>query len=50
MIDCQQETEHLRSLGGRPIAREDFLDCVSMYQSQPQPDWNFGKDFLNYWL
>ncbi len=24
-IDCQQETGHLSSLGGRPIPREDFL-------------------------
>lgn len=50
MIDCQQETEHLRSLGARPIAREAFLNCVAKCRSKPQPDWNFGKEFLNYWL
>lgn len=25
MIDCQQETAHLASLGARPISRADFL-------------------------
>ncbi|MBC6992663.1 leucyl/phenylalanyl-tRNA--protein transferase [Neolewinella lacunae] len=26
LIDCQQETQHLRSLGGQPITRQQFLD------------------------
>ncbi len=28
LIDCQQETQHLKSLGGRPIPRVDFLDYM----------------------
>ena len=29
LIDCQQETQHLKSLGGRSISRSDFLQIVS---------------------
>ncbi len=31
LIDCQQETEHLRSLGGRAIPRVDFLKLLKDY-------------------
>lgn len=39
VIDCQQVTTHLASLGGRPIARRDFLDHVRTLVHQPAPDW-----------
>ena len=29
LIDCQQETSHLRSLGGNNISRSDFLEMVN---------------------
>ncbi|MDX9994626.1 MAG: leucyl/phenylalanyl-tRNA--protein transferase [Rhodocyclaceae bacterium] len=29
IIDCQMETEHLASLGARPIARDDFLARIA---------------------
>jgi leucyl/phenylalanyl-tRNA--protein transferase len=29
VIDCQQETEHLASLGARPIARAQFVRLLS---------------------
>ena len=29
LIDCQQETEHLASLGARPIARKEFVRLLS---------------------
>jgi leucyl/phenylalanyl-tRNA--protein transferase len=28
LIDCQQETEHLKSLGAKPILRSEFLDIL----------------------
>jgi len=28
LIDCQQKTRHLQSLGGRSISRKEFLDCM----------------------
>jgi leucyl/phenylalanyl-tRNA--protein transferase len=29
LIDCQQSTNHLKSMGAREISREDFLDCLT---------------------
>lgn len=31
LIDCQQDTPHLRSLGAEVIGREEFLDYLSAY-------------------
>jgi len=52
MIDCQQETAHLRSLGGAPIPRQSFLEHLqkSVNQSTIDRSWNFDKSILNYWL
>jgi leucyl/phenylalanyl-tRNA--protein transferase len=35
MIDCQQETAHLASLGARPIPREHFVNRVAELVEQP---------------
>lgn len=35
MIDCQQETGHLASLGAKPIARHRFLDLMKPALEQP---------------
>ena len=35
MIDCQQETEHLASLGARPISRADFVARITALVQQP---------------
>jgi len=39
VIDCQQATSHLASLGGREIPREDFLDRVALLSALPPPEW-----------
>jgi leucyl/phenylalanyl-tRNA--protein transferase len=37
MIDCQMRTEHLVSLGGREIPRDDFLSRLQqLTQGEPQ--------------
>jgi len=36
MIDCQQETSHLASLGARPIPRSDFLRHLRAAIQWPQ--------------
>jgi leucyl/phenylalanyl-tRNA--protein transferase len=36
MIDCQQETEHLASLGAAPVSRERFLAHLRRAIEQPQ--------------
>ena len=39
MVDCQQSTEHLESLGAVEISRNSFLDQVASLVLQPLPDW-----------
>jgi leucyl/phenylalanyl-tRNA---protein transferase len=39
MLDCQQETSHLASLGARPIARAQFCLHVAAAVRQPPIDW-----------
>jgi len=40
LIDCQQETGHLASLGARPIARKDFINHLQKCIVMPQiRDW-----------
>lgn len=39
MIDCQQDTRHLASLGARVIPRASFLQQVAELVRQPAPDW-----------
>ena len=39
MLDCQQNTRHLASLGAREIPRETFLAEVAELVRQPGPDW-----------
>ena len=34
LLDCQQPTDHLRSLGGREIPREEFVEHVGMIQEE----------------
>jgi leucyl/phenylalanyl-tRNA--protein transferase len=35
MIDCQQETAHLSSLGASPITRAEFLALIQPAIAQP---------------
>ncbi len=39
VIDCQQNTRHLASLGAREIGRSEFLHLVSTLTALPPPDW-----------
>ncbi|HRL21209.1 MAG TPA: leucyl/phenylalanyl-tRNA--protein transferase [Alcaligenes sp.] len=41
-IDCQQETQHLASLGARPIARADFLLALEQALPAAAPRWPSG--------
>ena len=41
LIDCQQETRHLRSLGGRAIPREEFLNYMRKNESE--------QSLVGYW-
>ncbi len=37
LIDCQQETPHLASLGARAIPRDQFIDILARHAQPPDP-------------
>ncbi|MDO4233254.1 MAG: leucyl/phenylalanyl-tRNA--protein transferase [Lautropia sp.] len=39
MVDCQQSTRHLGSLGGRELPRAQFLARIARLVNLPAPDW-----------
>ncbi|MCW5654731.1 leucyl/phenylalanyl-tRNA--protein transferase [Hydrogenophaga sp.] len=41
LIDCQQDTAHLASLGARLMPRAEFCDHVRMALPRPAPAWEF---------
>lgn len=41
VIDCQQNTRHLASLGAREIAREQFVEHVARAAAERAPRWHF---------
>jgi leucyl/phenylalanyl-tRNA---protein transferase len=46
MIDCQQNTSHLASLGGREIARKAFVQHLRVAVGEPVIPWRFDKSAL----
>jgi len=46
-IDCQQNTQHLASLGAREIARADFVAHVSQNARKASPIWQFDPVYWN---
>ena len=40
-IDCQQNTQHLASMGAREIRRSDFVATVARNARMPAPHWRF---------
>jgi leucyl/phenylalanyl-tRNA--protein transferase len=40
MIDCQQNTQHLASLGAKEMPRSDFLTRVKRNLLAASPDWS----------
>lgn len=46
LVDAQQETSHLKSLGAYPITREDFLELLNVYVCEPSLCGNWGTNHL----
>jgi leucyl/phenylalanyl-tRNA--protein transferase len=42
LIDCQQDTAHLASLGGQLLPRERFVQHLRLAVLQPAPHWEFS--------
>ncbi len=47
MIDCQQNTAHLSSLGAHEIPREQFVSHVMQVRNLPAPQWQFEPIYWN---
>lgn len=45
MIDCQQNTSHLASLGAKEMPRARFIESIKISQQEPAPEWVFLKDY-----
>lgn len=50
LIDCQQNTAHLASLGAREITRTDFANHVAVARDQSAPRWKFEPLYWNHLL
>lgn len=48
LIDCQQETRHLHTLGARPLPRRVFLQEMSPLLTASKPNWDFSPIFWEY--
>lgn len=42
LIDCQQETAHLASLGAHTMSRRRFLEHIHRVRGEPEPPWRAG--------
>lgn len=47
LIDCQQNTRHLASLGAREIPRQAFVRAVRQGLRHPPPVWRFESIYWN---
>ena len=47
LIDCQQNTDHLASLGAREISRTAFIRSVTNLAGKAGPDWKFEPVYWN---
>lgn len=50
LIDCQQNTRHLASLGAREVPRAAFLAQVAPLVEQPTPRWHWQPEHWQAWL
>lgn len=47
LIDCQQNTKHLASLGATEMPRADFVSHVARASAEPAPTWRFEPVYWN---
>ena len=50
LVDCQQNTDHLASLGAREIDRSDFVARVAQNAGKPSPRWLFEPVYWRHLL
>ncbi|WP_367846279.1 leucyl/phenylalanyl-tRNA--protein transferase [Rhodoferax sp. WC2427] len=47
LVDCQQNTAHLASLGAREMPRSVFCEQVAVNARLPGPTWQFDRHYWN---
>ncbi len=47
LIDCQQQTQHLGSLGGKPISRNEFQELMKKNRKEKILTGNWGESMGN---
>ena len=47
LVDCQQNTGHLASLGASELTRADFIAQIQHHVSAPPPEWKFEPVYWN---
>lgn len=47
LIDCQQETRHLVSMGASPVTRSSFQQHLRLALKQQAPSWRFDAVYWN---
>ncbi len=50
LIDCQQDTRHLRSLGAETMPRRGFCQHLEQALRKPTPAWDFDPVYWNHLL
>ena len=50
LIDCQQNTHNLASLGAREIPRAAFVTSVKRHSAKPAPAWRFEPVYWSHLL
>lgn len=48
MIDCQQATAHLMSMGAHTVSRDEFVSHVTQAVQNPEPAWVFEPQDWSY--
>lgn len=48
MIDCQQNTAHMATLGSETVARAEFCQAVHAVLKQPMPTWQFDPVYWKF--
>lgn len=48
LVDAQQDTSHLRSLGASLLSREDFIEKIQTYTNYPSIQGKWTNLFLNH--
>ena len=49
LIDCQQQTDHLASMGAAPVSRDDFEAHLKQVVDLPAPEkWSYDDSLWSH--